>query len=382
MLAIGLMTGSSMDGIDGVILETDGRYFAKHIESASLEYNAAFKIKLRELELRVRATKGLVPAAGQELIDELTLLHAHIVHELLRKASLTASQIAVIGFHGQNLYHHPAERVTVQVGNSALLAKKTKISVVNNFRQNDVMHGGQGAPFAPIYHQVLATQSALFPMIFVNCGGIANISFVAGPKPEQLFGFDVGPGNVLIDLYVRQYTKNTEFMDLGGLYGSNGVVNQELLATLEKDSLPGEFFSKAPPKSLDSKDFLLPEVIWSLKFEDACATLEAFTAKMIVASLKLVDGTVESKYCALAGGGWHNATIKKYFIEYLNNHCCNQVLIKTADEYGWNSQFMEAELFAYLAVRHLQKLPLSVQNVTGVKEPCLGGDFTSIKMQG
>ena len=193
----------------------------------------------------------------------------------------------MIGYHGQTLFHSPANKISLQIGSGSQLAELTGITVINDFRSNDIHHGGQGAPFAPLYHQALAVRDKKYPLVVVNCGGIANISEITGPDENSLFGFDTGPGNGLIDRYVKQQTQGKEHMDLNGQYGVEGVVDETLLNLLYEKSLTvrGEnFFQMSPPKSLDIGDLTLIPEINLLSLQDACATLEAFTADTIARS--------------------------------------------------------------------------------------------------
>lgn len=360
MLAIGLMSGTSMDGIDAALLETDGLNLIKQIGTFSLDYSNEFKLRLREAEDLSKQKKA--NAATKEIIEESTRLHALAVQKLLEKLKLESNQIDLIGYHGQALYHNPAQGITVQIGDGQLLADLTKIKVINDFRSDDIKNGGQGAPLAPLYHLALANK--IKPVAFVNCGGIANISLI---REDQVIGFDTGPGNVLIDRYIRAKTNNQEFCDLDGKYGLQGKVSHEVLAKLIELITP--HLSKKFPKSLDPNDFILPAEIWDLTIYDACATLENLTSYAIVNSL-IPD--LLPKTWLLAGGGWKNPVILKYLAQYLNEKI-EAPVIKLASEMGFDSVYMEAELFAYLAVRSYKGLPISMPSVTGASKPSMGG---------
>ena len=363
--SIGLMSGTSMDGIDATLMETDGRQIINPIVSCSLSYSAEFKLLLREAELEVRQAKSNV--SSPEVIKKSTELHAEIVLNLLKKANLSPEEVDIIGYHGQSLYHNPAEGITIQIGDGQLLSNLTGIKVINDFRSQDIANGGQGAPLAPLYHQALAAKLNLFPLAIVNCGGIANISIINGPEESQVIGFDTGPGNVLIDRYIRNKTSNKEFMDLDGKYGSKGVVSKEILQKLM--SQMSGYLSKPAPKSLDPSDFYLIDELDDLNFNDACATLEAFTALSIVSSLKDLP-----KKWVLAGGGWNNPVIVKYLKEYLAERLGSFEML-LAKEVGIDGTYLEAEIFAYLAARSYFKLPISFPMVTGCRAPSLGGNL-------
>lgn len=364
--SIGLMSGTSMDGIDAVLMETDGKKIIQSKVTASISYDDEFKLKLREAELAVRNAKKNV--ASLEIINKSTELHAEVVKELLEKAKLLPKDIDVIGYHGQTLYHNPAEGITIQIGDGQLLADLTGIKVVNDFRSDDIRNGGQGAPLAPLYHQALALRDSYFPVVVVNCGGISNITIINGDSEGQVMGFDTGPGNVLIDRYIRAKTNNQEFMDLDGKYGSKGVVDQEILDKMIDIMQP--YLGSRAPKSLDAGEFYLIEELDSLSVYDGCATLEALTARCIADNL---DINVPKKWI-LAGGGWNNPVILKFLKKYLNEKI-GAVDVNFASEIGWDSVYMEAEIFAYLAVRSLNGLSITIPNVTGARVASYGGSL-------
>ncbi len=367
--SIGLMSGTSMDGIDAVLMETDGKKIIKPKVTASISYDDEFKLKLREAELAVRDAKKNI--ASLEVINKSTEFHAIIVKELLKKANLLPKDIDVIGYHGQTLYHNPAEGITIQIGDGQLLADLTGIKVVNDFRSDDIRNGGQGAPLAPLYHHALALRDSYFPVVVVNCGGISNITIINGGSENQVMGFDTGPGNVLIDRYIREKTNNQEFMDLDGKYGSKGVVDQVILDKMI--TFIQSYLESKASKSLDSGEFHLIEELDVLSIYDGCATLEALTAKCITDN---VDMNAPRKW-VLAGGGWNNSVILKFLKQYLNDKF-GVVDIKLASEIGWDSVYMEAEIFAYLAVRSLYGLSVTIPNVTGARVASYGGSLYTI----
>lgn len=410
------MSGTSMDGIDAALIETDGHAQIRELANISLAYDSEFKTLLKAAEHAVRhhvgdlaRAKTYYPAAIQhylnhelsqpaeaaqalalyfhhdatamitfdQVVQRSTELHAKIVKQLLEKAQKTADNIDVIGYHGQTLFHRPANKITWQVGNGAWLAKATGITVVNNFRSRDVAAGGQGAPFAPLYHQALAIRDNKIPAAIVNCGGIANVTIITGKNPRDVIGFDTGPANGLIDRYVKQRTHGKEHMDENGHYGKAGKVHENILALLYEKSvvLDGKnFFTLQPPKSLDIGDLHLIPELDALTLPDACATLEAFTADTIVNSLRFFPEQPPRSWI-LAGGGWHNPVIYRELETRLKKALGNDISIMTADQAGWNSQALEAQIFAYLAVRSLQKLPISLPNITRVPEPLTGGEI-------
>ena len=260
------------------------------------------------------------------------------------------------------------------------MANSLNIPVVYQFRANDIAAGGQGAPFAPIYHWALAKRDGLIPCVVLNCGGIANATLISNDDATQLIALDTGPGNGLIDALVRQKTHGKENRDQDGHYGLAGTVNDTVLQQLYTHSMQGDkadFFTQAGPKSLDIGDFKWPAALENLSLEDACRTLEAFTAGSIIKSLMHTNTLLPERWI-VAGGGWHNPVILQEFKTRLAQYF-PQAVVKTADDIGWNADALEAQIFAYLAVRHLQQLPFSFPGTTGVTKPLSGGVYCQPK---
>lgn len=416
MISIGLMSGTSMDGIDAALLETDGsENQLKELGHSSLTYAPEFKILLKAAEAAVRQNAGNLNAARDgfeqalhaylkqelripdrsltqkiselthylpqkelsfnEIVQHSTWLHGQAVKKLLRETGYDSKEIAVIGYHGQTVFHQPSAKVSVVLGNGQALADELGIPVVNDFRSQDVAAGGQGAPFAPLYHHALALRDRKIPVAVVNCGGIANITLISGQQEVDLLAFDTGPGNGLIDRLVKQRTGGKESMDTHGHYGKAGQVHKLVLqALLEKALLKDgqNYLLQLPPKALDIGDLKLIPELDPLSLEDACATLEAFTAETIVRSLELVKTQMPPQWI-LAGGGWKNPVIRQQLETRLRKRSTQNITVLQADEAGWNSQAMEAQIFAYLAVRSIQNKALSLPGTTGVPRPMPGG---------
>lgn len=418
MLSIGLMSGTSMDGIDAALLETDGSPNSIHdIGHTTIDYDSESKMLFKSAEYCIRKFQGDMIKARESYMDVLreylehelklssvdntiksltfylcggagsarlrlddvvlhsTKLHVAIVKKLLLKTSRKACEVDVIGYHGQAMYHQPSRKISIIVGDGQYLADQVGIGVVNDFRSQDVSAGGQGAPFAPLYHYALAVRDNKIPTAIVNCGGIANVTFVPSANEHDLIAFDTGPGNGLLDQLIRQRTSGQEFMDKDGKFGTQGRIHDGVLKKLYVQSITKEgknYLQMPPPKSLDIGDMVLISELDSLSLEDACATLEEFTASTIVDSLDWFKGTLPQQWI-LAGGGWKNPVIRKSLERNLQAKVNKKVPIQTADEAGWNGQAMEAQIFAYLAVRSLQGKPLSMPNTTRVPEPMSGG---------
>jgi anhydro-N-acetylmuramic acid kinase len=410
------MSGTSMDGIDAALLRTDGHTIIEALDYASTSYSPIFHKLLKAAEFVVRHHKGNVAAAHldnfeeafqlylttkmgsdsaaakddrraaalylhkdpvtlEDVIQQSTHLHAQAVRQLLEKSGYQNHQIDLIGYHGQTLFHAPHLGLTVQLGYGQNLADMLDIAVINDFRSHDITLGGQGAPFAPLYHRALAIRDNLTPVAVVNCGGIGNITIIKGLKLEDITAFDTGPGNGLIDLFVKRRTGFKEHMDLDGKYGLKGKVNEGAMRVLREQSIIREgrnFFKEQPPKSLDINDLkLLPE-LEELTLEDGCATLETFTARTIVESLDLIENSQPLNFI-LAGGGWNNPVIMKALKNSLEEKFGNTIKINIADEIGWNNKALEAQIFAYLAVRSIKGQPLSLPQTTRTSRPATGG---------
>ena len=287
----------------------------------------------------------------------LTSAHADAVNSLLREAGLRAGEIAYVGLHGQTILHRPREKRTWQLGDGAWLAREIGIPVVNDFRGADIASGGQGAPLASLYHEALAhSVGALVPMVVLNIGGLANVTYI-GPE-RFVLAFDTGPGNALIDDWMMKHAG--EPMDRDGALAEKGVVDQAAVMQM----LAHPYFALPPPKSLDRLDFT-DEFVSGLSLEDAVATLTAFTV------LSIVRGTEHfperERGWLVAGGGRHNLAIMKSLRGVL------RAPVLPAEKAGWRGDYLEAEAFAYLAMRSAKGLPLSHPQTTGVPKPMTGG---------
>lgn len=415
MLSIGLMSGTSMDGIEAALLETNGTpQEIKDLGHLSFPYQPPFKILLKAAEYSIRQSGGDMPKAHaffqqglnqylknelklsesdqealsfylygnahscitlEDIIQHSTHLHAAAVKKLLQEKGYAPHQIDVVGYHGQAMYHQPSQKISIVVGDGQALAEQLGITVVNDFRGRDIAAGGEGAPLAPLYHQALAIGVNKKSLAVVNCGGIANITLITGATEQDLLGFDAGPGNSLIDRLVRARTHGKEHMDENGQYGKKGIVNEVVLKALYEKSIVknGEnYFKMRPPKSLDVGDLQLIPELDELTLEDACRTLAVFTAEALVNSVQRF-GTDVPLCWILAGGGWNNPVIRQELELRIYRQWGAKVQVLTADEAGWNGQALEAQLFAYLAVRSLQNMPLSVPGTTRVPKPLSGG---------
>lgn len=369
VIALGLMSGTSLDGIDAALIRTDGERIEAFGPWATQSYDDEMRTRLREA-MTLAAKLGAAARQAPQIValsQDLTALHRQIVLALLSEAEIEPEEVAVIGFHGQTLLHRPEKRLTLQIGDGGRLARSLDIDVVYDFRSADVAEGGQGAPLVPLYHQGLARDLDFDetgrggPLAVLNIGGIANVSWLdlsLDPLGSGIVAFDTGPGNGLIDDWCARKTGIP--MDRDGLLGGRGMVNAPALAAL----MASPQIQAPPPKSLDRLAFDLSHVA-ELSAEDGAATLAAFTAASVAASVRhLPAPPVRWIVC---GGGRHNRTLMEMLRRELG------VPVHAAEEAGWRGDALEAEAFAYLAVRHLRGLPISLPSTTGAPRPLPGG---------
>jgi anhydro-N-acetylmuramic acid kinase len=354
---IGLMSGTSLDGIDAAILDTDGEELARPGPALTLPYDSGIRAMLRAaLEAASHMPpEGPVPADITKAERLLTDAHGAAVFALLEKAALKPGDIALLGFHGQTVLHRPSDRRTWQIGDGEALARATGIAVVNEFRSADVAAGGQGAPFVPLYHLVL-TRKMERPIAVVNIGGVANLTYVGAGG--ELIAFDTGPGNAALDDWALKHTG--EPVDSDGRLAAMGRINETVLASMLRHPM----FLQPPPKSLDRFDFPMTAVD-GLSGPDGAATLTAFTAAAIARANEHLPKP--PKRWIICGGGRHNPTLMRELSARLTGE------VISAEDAGWRGDFLEAEAFGYLAVRSVRGLPLSLPSTTGVPHPMPGG---------
>lgn len=389
--ALGLMSGTSLDGVDAALILTDGVRVFAHGESLTLPYSDTERAQL----FACLEGKGDIAQA----VHMLTLRHIDAVEALLAKSTIPRAEVKLIGFHGQTIYHAPERGITQQIGNPALLVARTGIPTIADFRSADVAAGGQGAPLVPLYHAALvnsissplegerkpASENAAgfvggeshhitelsfakaqnnrnYPIVIVNIGGVSNITYIDG---EEIIACDTGAGNALMDDWVHRHTG--AHYDKDGMLAAGGTVRADIVAQL----LAHPFFNAPPPKSLDRNAFAkwIAPLIEPMSLGEGAATLCEFTAASIAAILLHLPRA--PKQWVIAGGGRHNPTL----LHMLNKHLAN---ICVAESVGLNGDSLEAEAFAFLAVRSLNNMPLSLPSTTGVREPTLGGVYYGV----
>lgn len=353
---LGLMSGTSMDGVDVALLATDGEMISGFGPTSFRPYDEAEKAVLKAALAEARGLTDRTARPEHLAEAERIVTDAHgLAIEEWRQANPSLT-FDLIGFHGQTVFHAPHERLTIQIGDGAALAKCAGVPVVFDFRAADVAAGGQGAPFVPAFHKALVARAGLAGRTaVVNIGGVANITWI-GADGTLLAG-DTGPGNALIDDFVQARTGAP--FDRAGAIAARGTVDERALSVLMADP----WFDKPFPKSLDRNAFS-PSPVNALSDEDGVATLAAFTAKTIAAGIDAAGG---ADAVIAVGGGVHNPTILRLLDEAVGG------LLLDASSLGWDSDFIEAQAFAYLAARRLAGLPLSYPETTGVSRPMPGG---------
>lgn len=356
---VGLMSGTSMDGIDAAMIRTDGQDFISPDNFITLPYSGDFREKLRGC-LGLNPGKEKDRKKVREVEAELTRLHADAVNKLIRDSRFDPADIDLIGFHGHTVNHKPDEGWSWQIGDGQLLANLLNIDVVNDFRTSDVKSGGQGAPLAPLYHQALAAQIKK-PLAVLNLGGVGNITYI-GDGEDEVIAFDTGPGNALLDDWVLEKTGET--YDKDGRLAQAGTVDYDVLSRL----LDKPYFDSPPPKSLDRNHFDRAPVA-ELSPEDGAATLVGFTVQSVVLAQNHLPE--KPQQWLVTGGGRRNKAI----MEALRHALGSKVQIQPVEKYGWKGDAIEAQAFGWLAVRTLHGLPLSLPSTTGVENPRTGGQI-------
>jgi len=356
--ALGLMSGTSMDGIDIALIETDGENHVRRLEAAGVDYTPGFHERLRGALRDAVAIQKRNERPGDlaAVESELTRLHAEAVLKFIGDRMLQPSAIDVIGFHGQTVFHAPDRGLTVQIGDGPALAAATGIDVVHDLRADDCAAGGQGAPLAPVYHRALAAKTAERPVAFVNIGGVANITWI-GPD-GRLIAFDTGPGNAMIDDWVARRTGAPR--DEGGALAARGTVHEDYVSAY----LRHDHFAAPVPKSLDRNAFDVT-LIEPLSIEDGAATLTAFTAAAIARAREHVPE--EPRLWIISGGGRRNRTLMAMLAGYVHS------AVVPVEALGFDGDSVEAEAWAYLAVRSLEQWPITFPGTTGVRVPLTGG---------
>ena len=365
--AIGLMSGTSCDGIDASIIKSDGEDRLELIGDYFLPYAEKTRIRIRKLKEKVDRVLEL-EIKKKEIVDlenEITVLHSKAINLILEKLKIDKSEIDLVGLHGHTIFHSFEDKKTKQLGNGKVLSKLSKLSVIYNFRKNDLKNGGQGAPMVPIFHKLLQNKLDIkMPVVFVNIGGISNLTYL--DKNEEIISFDSGPGNFLIDKLLQLKSNDKIQFDKNGEIAFKGKADKKMLDIY----LSNPYYNSLPPKSLDVKDFDV-NLVRDINLENAVTTLSELTSLTIVEALNFFPNKPQN--IILCGGGRKN----KYIYEQIKKK--SNISTINIDEYKINGDFVESQAFAYLAIRSFFKKPISFTKTTGVSKPMTGGRLIEFK---
>ena len=362
--SLGLMSGTSMDGVDASIIRSNGEDKYEVVFDQYFKYEEKIYEELVNIRNKINSSKDL--ANNSNLVSaiekKITLFHASLCKEIIINYS---SDIDLIGFHGQTIFHDASKKISKQLGDANLLSGLLKKKVIYNFRENDIFNGGQGAPLAPIFHQLLVNQNKLkLPTCVINIGGIANITIITSKDYNDLKSYDIGPGNCLLDEWIRKNSK--ERFDKNGELARSGKTNKIILhqAIENFDNI------KNNNLSFDIKDFDL-NFVRGLSLEDGISTLTDFTATIIYQSIIKSAKRDKKKEINIlvCGGGRKNL----FLFEVIKKKLPYNIHLSLIDDYKINGDFVESQAFAYLAIRSYLNKVLSFPQTTNVKKSCSGG---------
>ena len=366
--ALGLMSGTSGDGVDASVISSDGIGDYNEVINKYFKYDQKMYENLHNLRGKILKFDDLKKNENEINIleREITLFHAKIVNEIFQ---LTDRKIDFLGFHGQTIYHNPLEKISKQIGDGKLLSQLTKKTVIYNFRQNDIENGGEGAPLAPLFHSLIVKKKKIeLPVCILNIGGIANVTLISQYDENNLLSRDLGPGNCLIDEWVRNNTKDK--FDNNGDIAKKGKTN-ELILNQALDNFENR--TNQITLSFDTKDFSLG-FVRGLSLEDGAATLTDFTGTVIAHELlKFLSKEQDKSWKVLVcGGGSKNLTLLKK----IQNQLPKNFSLQNINTFGVDGDYVESQAFAFLAIRSFLKLPISFPSTTGCKKPISGGVIT------
>ena len=372
--SLGLMSGTSGDGVDASVIRSDGETKYKVILDKYFKYDQDIYKNIHNLKDKINNSKDLENLSKEleSLEKEITLFHAKVIKEIINGSEMGDLNIDLIGFHGQTVFHNAKEKISRQLGDGKLLSQLTKKIVIYDFRQNDLKNNGQGAPLTPIFHQQMVIQNKIdLPVCVLNLGGIANITAVLSHQHKAMRSYDIGPGNCLIDKWIRENSKKQ--YDQDGLIAQSGKKNETIFRQLIEKSPQVKDETRF---SLDIKDFDI-SFVRSLSLEDGAATLVEFTVRLLSSALLVILGGTRDKLwkIVVCGGGRKN----KFLMKRLSENIFKNIVIQSIDDYGTDGDFVESQAFAYLAVRSYLKLPISFPNTTGCLNSCTGGAIVEAK---
>tara|TARA_B100001057_G_scaffold484961_1_gene563907 strand:+ start:27 stop:1172 length:1146 start_codon:yes stop_codon:yes gene_type:complete len=370
--ALGLMSGTSMDGVDLSLIKTDGYDYYTHISDNYCQFDDQLYKDLIRLRENIKNSEDLKTKLSivSEIEKKFTLFNANIIKKFIDKEGIKPN---LIGIHGQTIYHNVKDKISKQIVDGNLLSQLIKCIVINKFRQQDLDNGGQGAPLTPIFHYLISKKlkknfGLSFPINILNIGGITNVTTILKTEKieNDIQAYDIGPGNFLINEWIRK-NSNKKFDDEGAI-ALSGKIN-ELFLNQAKDN----FEISSINESMDTNDFDI-SFAKGLSLEDGCATLTEFTAYLISEGLKKINmiNNTDIQNLIICGGGRKNKTLIKKINQYMNN---KKLILMDIDRFKLNGDFIESQAFAYLAVRRFLNLPISFPKTTRCLKQSLGGQI-------
>ena len=352
-LSLGIMSGTSNDGIDLSLIQSDGISKFDVLSSKYIKYNSDLVEDLNDLTNNINKL-SIYSSRIIQIQDRVTKSYIGAIKKFNKS---NHSKIDLISLHGQTIFHDPYKKISIQLCNAELIKSEFNSHIVYDFRQNDLKYGGQGAPLVPVFHKLMNNNLSLSGTnAFLNIGGVSNITIIENNK--IISAFDVGPGMAILNDYV--FHKKKKFYDKNGADSSRGKINKNLIISLMKDN----FFKKDPPKSLD-KNYFNKSRFLKLPYYDACASIVEFTAECIKRSMMFSKSRVDNLICM--GGGVKNDHLMRRIKDKINTNTLR------AKDLGIDEDFIEAQAFAYLGIRRLKKLPITYPQTTGVAKATIGG---------
>ena len=365
--SLGLMSGTSGDGVDASVINSDGKDYYKVLTNKYFQYTDDISQNIYNLKSNINKFEDIKKFSKEinDLERKITLFHSNVVLECIKNNDFV---IDLIGFHGQTILHSPIDKYSKQLGDGKLLSQLSKKKVIYNFRQNDLLEGGEGAPLSPIFHHLVVKEKKIeLPVCILNIGGISNLTLIKDLNEENLISKDIGPGNCLIDEWMRRNKKGN--YDKNGESANSGKTDKLILNQALED------FENIPDKNINSFDVNDFEInfLRGLDLEDGASTITDFTGKIIASKLsrEILKSNQKISNVILCGGGRKNKTL----IERIKLNSDQKIKFETTDDYGVNGDFVESQAFAYLAIRSFLKLPISFPNTTGCKVPATGGVY-------
>tara|TARA_B100001057_G_scaffold111851_1_gene109936 strand:- start:2556 stop:3677 length:1122 start_codon:yes stop_codon:yes gene_type:complete len=363
---LGLMSGTSGDGVDASIISSNGLDQLSILREKYYEYDEKTFCTYHDLKKKINSSEDLKTFSSsiKKLENDITMFHAKVVKDISDGFDLD-----LIGFHGQTIYHNPQEKISLQLGNGNLLSQLSKKKIVYNFRKNDIINGGEGAPLTPIFHKYLLKSKKIeLPACILNIGGISNLTLVDNSKTVEIFSQDVGPGNCLINSWIQNHTN--EKFDRDGKISKRGNINEVILE--QALEVYESNFQKKNNISLDTNDFDI-SFARGLNLEDGAATLTAFSAKIISSKINHILKEYDQKNIKiiLCGGGRKNNSL----VKLIKHNSKKNLSFYNSEDFKLNGDFIESQAFGYLAIRSLLSLPISFPTTTGCSSPCSGGEI-------